>query len=102
MADVYRIFGAELSPYSVKVRSWFRHKGIPHQWIITKCGEPERVPEICQASDRSACRCAAERRYPGFDADNRTPRTAFPRAVDIARLFLSSNAPDVSTRCAHD
>ncbi len=34
MADRYRIFGAELSPYSVKVRSYFRYKGIAHQWII--------------------------------------------------------------------
>jgi glutathione S-transferase len=33
MADAYRIFGAELSPYSVKVRSYFRYKGIPHEWI---------------------------------------------------------------------
>jgi glutathione S-transferase len=33
MSDVYRIFGAELSPYSVKVRSYFRYKRIPHQWI---------------------------------------------------------------------
>jgi len=31
---VYRIFGSELSPYSVKVRSYFRYKRIPHQWII--------------------------------------------------------------------
>ena len=34
MADLYRIFGAEMSPYSVKVRSYFRYKGIPHQWIL--------------------------------------------------------------------
>ena len=27
MSDVYRIFGAEISPYSVKVRSYFRYKG---------------------------------------------------------------------------
>jgi glutathione S-transferase len=33
MADSYRIFGAEMSPYSVKVRSYFRYKAIPHQWI---------------------------------------------------------------------
>jgi hypothetical protein len=33
MSHVYRIFGAELSPYSVKVRSYFRYKAIPHQWI---------------------------------------------------------------------
>jgi len=31
--DVYRIFGVEPSPYSVKVRSYFRYKGIPHEWI---------------------------------------------------------------------
>jgi glutathione S-transferase len=30
----YRIFGSEMSPYSVKVRSYFRFKGIPHEWII--------------------------------------------------------------------
>jgi len=30
----YRIYGAELSPYSVKVRSYFRFKQLPHQWII--------------------------------------------------------------------
>ena len=34
MADSYRIFGAEMSPYSVKVRSYFRYKAIPHQWIL--------------------------------------------------------------------
>ena len=34
MADLYRIFGAEMSPYSVKVRSYFRYKAIPHQWIL--------------------------------------------------------------------
>lgn len=33
MSAVYRIFGSEMSPYSVKVRSYFRYKGIPHQWI---------------------------------------------------------------------
>jgi glutathione S-transferase len=33
MADVYRIHGIELSPYSVKVRSYFRYKGLPHRWI---------------------------------------------------------------------
>src|SRR5258705_505088 len=33
MTKAHRIFGLELSPYSVKVRSYFRYKGIPHQWI---------------------------------------------------------------------
>jgi len=31
--STYRIYGAELSPYSVKVRSYFRYKGIPHEWL---------------------------------------------------------------------
>src|SRR5580700_7698979 len=34
MADLYRIFGAEMSPYSVKVRAYFRYKAIPHQWVL--------------------------------------------------------------------
>ena len=29
----YRLFGSELSPYSVKVRSYFRFKDLPHEWI---------------------------------------------------------------------
>ncbi|MBM4270125.1 MAG: glutathione S-transferase family protein, partial [Deltaproteobacteria bacterium] len=33
-AELHRIFGAENSPYSVKVRSYFRYKGIPHEWIV--------------------------------------------------------------------
>ncbi|HVN84481.1 MAG TPA: glutathione S-transferase family protein [Candidatus Binatia bacterium] len=34
MAQSYRIYGNELSPYSVKVRSYFRYKRIPHEWVI--------------------------------------------------------------------
>ena len=33
MSGVYRIIGAEESPYSVKVRSYFRYKGIAHEWL---------------------------------------------------------------------
>jgi glutathione S-transferase len=33
MTGIYRIFGSEMSPYSVKVRSYFRYKKIPHVWI---------------------------------------------------------------------
>jgi glutathione S-transferase len=33
MSDDYRIFGSEMSPYSVKVRSYFRYKGLPHRWL---------------------------------------------------------------------
>jgi glutathione S-transferase len=34
MGENYRIIGAEMSPYSVKVRSYFRYKAIPHQWVL--------------------------------------------------------------------
>lgn len=33
MSQPYRIFGVELSPYSLKVRAYFRYKNIPHKWI---------------------------------------------------------------------
>jgi glutathione S-transferase len=29
----HRIFGSELSPYSVKVRSYFRYRGLAHEWL---------------------------------------------------------------------
>ena len=32
--STYRIFGSELSPYSVKVRSYFRYKRLPHEWLL--------------------------------------------------------------------
>jgi glutathione S-transferase len=35
---MYRIFGLELSPYSVKVRSYFRYKQIPHEWVVRHMG----------------------------------------------------------------
>jgi glutathione S-transferase len=33
MTGKIRLFGSELSPYSVKVRSYFRYKGLPHEWL---------------------------------------------------------------------
>ena len=33
MNEKYSIYGSELSPYSVKVRSYFRYKEIEHEWI---------------------------------------------------------------------
>jgi glutathione S-transferase len=30
----YRLFGSELSPYSVKVRAYLRYKALPHTWIV--------------------------------------------------------------------
>src|SRR5262245_61571553 len=34
MTAPHRVFGLELSPYSVKVRSYLRYKAIPHRWIV--------------------------------------------------------------------
>jgi len=55
MADGYRVIGAEMSPYSVKVRSYFRYKGIPFQWIprnaasqaeFEKCAKMPIIPLV--------------------------------------------------------
>jgi glutathione S-transferase len=34
MTQRYKLFGNEMSPYSVKVRSYLRYKNIPHDWIV--------------------------------------------------------------------
>lgn len=33
VSGVLRVFGSELSPYSMKVRSYLRYKGIAHEWL---------------------------------------------------------------------
>ena len=33
MTEKYSIYGNDLSPYSVKIRSYFRYKDIEHEWI---------------------------------------------------------------------
>jgi len=38
VGDPYRIYGSELSPYSVKVRSYLRYKALPHRWIVRSAG----------------------------------------------------------------
>jgi glutathione S-transferase len=44
----YRIFGIELSPYSVKVRSYFRYKGIPHEWVVRHMGNMEEFQKFAK------------------------------------------------------
>lgn len=39
MTNKYKLIGADLSPYSIKVRSYLRFKGIDHQW---KVGGPSK------------------------------------------------------------
>jgi glutathione S-transferase len=48
MSDVYRIFGAEVSPYSIKVRSYFRYKEIPHEWIVRSSATQEEFKKYAK------------------------------------------------------
>ncbi len=49
MVEGYRIIGAEMSPYSVMVRSFFRYKKIPHEWVLRNAetqGEFEKYAKM--------------------------------------------------------
>ena len=73
MADGYRIIGAEMSPYSVKVRSYFHYKAIPHQWVLRNAAsqaEFEKHAKIppglrhCARSIGAECPCSGNRNGP--------------------------------------
>ena len=44
----YRIFGSEMSPYSIKVRSYFRYKAIPHRWIARNGASDEEYKRFAR------------------------------------------------------
>lgn len=48
MTGSYRIFGSEMSPYSIKVRSYFRYKSIPHTWIPRSAGSEEEYKKFAK------------------------------------------------------
>jgi len=48
MTGTYKIFGSEMSPYSVKVRSYFRYKNIPHEWIARRAGVDEEYKKYAR------------------------------------------------------
>ena len=85
MADGYRIIGAEMSPYSVKVRSYFRYKGIPHQWILRNAASQAEFEKYAKmpiiplvvTPDGTGIQDST----PIIDQD----REASPRAVDPSR-----------------
>jgi glutathione S-transferase len=78
VGDGYRIIGAEMSPYSVKVRSYFRYKGIPHQWVLRNAASQAEfeqhaklpivplviTPEGSGIQDSTPIIDAIEKRYP--------------------------------------
>jgi glutathione S-transferase len=41
MSGIYRVFGSELSPYSLTVRSWFRYTGAPHLGVARNAATEE-------------------------------------------------------------
>lgn len=45
---MYRIFGVELSPYSVKVRSYFRYKRIPHEWVARSAANEAEFQKLAR------------------------------------------------------
>lgn len=58
----FRLFGAELSPYSVKVRSYLRFKGLPFEWLQRSAARQEEfarfaklplVPVLVDADDNA-------------------------------------------------
>ena len=48
MTTTYRVFGSAGSPYSIKVRSYFRYKDIDHTWLVRNT--PELMEEHSKAS----------------------------------------------------
>jgi len=44
----HRVFGAEASPYSVKVRSYLRYKGIPHEWLVRRGEAAEEYKKLAR------------------------------------------------------
>ena len=95
MTEGYRIIGAEMSPYSVKVRSYFRYKGIPHQWILRNAAsqaEYEKhakmpiiplvvTPEGTGMQDSTPILDAMEKRFPDPSIHPSEPVTRFVSAL---------------------
>ena len=95
MPDMYRIFGTELSPYSVKVRSYFRYKQLPHEWIVRTPDRRGGVRALRQAAADSAGGDAGRARHAGLDADHRAAsRRSIPEPSihppDPALAFVSA------------
>ena len=49
MAAKYRLFGSDLSPYSVKVRSYLRYKKLPFDWVAKTFGAEEEFKSLARS-----------------------------------------------------
>jgi glutathione S-transferase len=55
--DVYRLFGSENSPYSIKVRNYMRYKQIPHVWLIKNTAHDEEYQSVAKLPIVPAALC---------------------------------------------
>jgi len=95
MQPVYRLFGVELSPYSVKIRAYMRYKEIPYVWLTRNAAtqaEFERharlplvplllTPEGDALQDSTPILEALERRHPEPSIHPQEPVTGFVSAL---------------------
>ncbi|HWP67578.1 MAG TPA: glutathione S-transferase family protein [Candidatus Limnocylindria bacterium] len=95
MAELLRLFGNELSPYSVKVRSYLRYKNIPHVWIVRDATNQEEFarhaklplipllvfPDGTSMQDSTPIIEHLERRYPEPSIHPDDPALAFLSAL---------------------
>ena len=95
MSGAYRIFGSEMSPYSLKVRSWFRYKGAPHQWVARNAASESEyqryaklpivpvvaTPEGQGLQDSTPIIEALEPKFPGPSIHPPSPELAFLSAL---------------------
>lgn len=49
MSAKYRLFGSDLSPYSVKVRSYLRYKKLPFDWVSKSFGTEKEFQDLAKS-----------------------------------------------------
>jgi len=97
MSECHRLFGFDLSPYSLKVRSYFRYKGISPRWVRRNMSNEEeflshaRLPlvplvlspagEASQDSTPIIERFEAQQREPSIIPDD--PALAFVSTAEL-------------------
>lgn len=105
MTAPFRLYGAELSPYSVKVRSYLRFKGVPFEWLQRTQARQEEfaryaklplIPVLVDAEDNALQDStpiieALEREFPEPSIVPEEPALAFVAALleDYADEWLN-------------
>ena len=93
----------------MKVRSYFRYKGLPHEWIARSPADPGRVPEIRQAAAGAA---GGDARGEGvqdstpiierFEAAEPSPRSrpTIPRSPSSRRCSRNTATSGATSGCS--